>query len=314
MKLVYLSACATLVVYVSLYLVSFFAKTTLYVELAHYVLPYILVLNIVLCLILFPFVWNFKDLVLLRVLSVVLVVITLYLSFTIYQYSYVPHILAASGETEIRAAFLNKLYSNTNYSPILQKINALNPEILGMSEVTDEDLENLKLTLRYQRVLAQPARDHSNIVLASNYPTSVNEDMTIPFVLSAVSKINNTQYYIFVIHPEPPINAEWLKQRNQNLKKLSEYIVTLPQDRVIILGDFNLPQWSPVYQDFTSTLPQLQDSAKGRGMQFSWHGGVIRTSIDHIFVPKDASIEDFGSEYIDGSDHNMIWTKFMIND
>lgn len=53
---------------------------------------------------------------------------------------------------------------------------------------------------------------------------------------------------IFVVHPPPPINKDLAQSRKQYLYELKQMILATPN--VMVIGDFNVTAFSPLYRDF----------------------------------------------------------------
>ncbi len=273
-------------------------------------LPFLILVNLIIFTIFLSKINTIKNFIL---PILILFIVTLSLSLKLYNFSFLPITSAGSGKTELKIAFLNKLYSNNNFKPINQAIEEINPDILGFSEIKITDPENIKALDNYPCHLSIDSRDDATIAFYSKYSCRENNSgPKIPFVLSAVTEFSNEDYFIFVVHPYPPASNSWIKERDDSLTKLAAYINSLPSDKVILLGDFNLSPWSPSFKKFSTQLVNLKNSAQGQGLKFSWHGAGIQTQIDHIFVPNQANITLFQTEKIAGSDHNLILTQIKI--
>lgn len=288
----------------------------LILELASYILPYIIVFNLlvigIFLLILFITHTIFKSPLLTSSL-IFLIIMTFYLitRFVTFTYLHYPD-NKNIGLTKVRLAFFNKLYSNTNYIQIDEKLAAVNPEILGFTELKKEDVEKISYLKKYRYSYTKPARDNSMIAVFSNIPLKSDTSLLLPYALSFTANIYGKEIRMFAIHPQPPINTEWLTKRNSELESLGKYIKSLNTQNVVIMGDFNLSPWSNIYQKLINQLPTLRNAAIGQGIQFTWSNKYISTQVDHIFVPVGVNINKFKSEKINGSDHKLIWAELMV--
>ncbi len=227
------------------------------------------------------------------------------------SYPKVTH--ASSGQSAYNIGFLNKLYSNTDYPEIDSALEKSNLDFVSFAELKQSDIPQINGLKSYPYSLVQPSRDDSNIALFSKIPLVLNQEASIPYVLASLTTINNKQYYIFVVHLSPPINNEWLKERNDEMGQLAKYIKSLGnQENVIILGDFNTSVWSPSYKGLISEIPNLKNTSQNQGPIFTWHDHFLQTQIDHIFIPKSATVLNFKSSLISGSDHNMVTSKIKF--
>lgn len=255
------------------------------------------------------------DHIFLRLSAVPLIIVLLFLVFQVVSFSTFSEVSAgaADRDSSLSVAFLNKLYSNTNYTAINEKLSEVEPDLLGFSEITKADQDGIGFLNRFPYKLSKKSRDGAQIMFYSKYPARIDNNLSLPHVLPVKVEMDGGEYSVFVIHPKPPINSAWMKARNEELDSLASYINSLEdKDKVLVLGDFNLSTWSPVYKNFSGKLSQLKDSAKGKGFVFTWHGSLIRTQIDHLFVPGNSLVEDFQSEKVEGSDHNLIWSLLKI--
>lgn len=301
-----------LVSYSLIFLVTLFNKKFLLPELFSMLLPYWLVLNlIILGAMLFFYQYKiFTKLSFLNISLSLLFIITLYLAVNFYKFSFLsfPDVQASTG-SEVRVAFFNKLYSNTNYYEIDNKLKEVTPDFIGFSELKKEDISNIPYLQNYKYSQIKDARDNSTIAFFSNQPSELDTNLNLAYVLPLKMQLQSETYHVFVIHPMPPINSEWLSMRNQELTELSTYINSLNSENVILIGDFNLTPWSPIYQQFANNQTKVKNAAIGQGINFTWGNSLIKTQVDHIFIPKGWSVDSFKSEQVPGSDHNLIWIK-----
>lgn len=288
-----------------------FNKKSLIPELFIMLFPYWIILNLILLTVFFatlqfkvlkPTLFNFSVFFLL--------VITLYLSFNFFKFNYFnfPEVHAAT-QQEIKIATFNKLYSNTNYSEISSKINSIDPKLIGLTELKRGDVSKIPSLQQYKYSILKDARDNAAIAFFSKYPFEEDNNLNLPYVLPLKVQIEKKEYRVFVVHTMPPINTEWLTKRNKELNDLANYINSLNSEGVIVMGDFNLVPWSQTFKQLTNNLDVMKNASLGKGVNFTWGNGLIKTQVDHIFVPKSWVVEQFKSEKVEGSDHNLIWAK-----
>lgn len=304
-----------LLCYACLVAMSILFEGVYYFDLLSSLLPYWLVINTISLLGILLLVWhraNTSAVLFLKATSLLIFLITLVLSFKFYNFTYSKQTVG-TGSQDVTIAFFNKLYSNTNYSEIDSKVKVLKPDLLGFSEIKDLDKVELPILATYTCSLSKEARDGATISFYSNYPCHLNEAAPpLPFVLPVSVNIFGKEYSVFVVHPVPPMTQAWMKQRDREMLSLSSYINSLPTEDVIILGDFNMSPWSRSFAKIAASLDTLKNSALGMGLNFTWHGKMLNTQVDHIFVPQYAFVKLFRSEIVEGSDHNLIWTKISL--
>lgn len=234
--------------------------------------------------------------------------VTLVLLINFWQFNFysIPEVKASS-QGSIRVAFFNKLYSNTGYLAIDKKLTAVNPDMIGFSELKAEDVKNIGYLKNYKYAFFKESRDNSKIAFFTNFPAEEEDSLKLPHVLSLKAHIAGDLYRVFVIHPVPPINTNWLHKRNKELEDLAGHINSLDTKNVILIGDFNLTPWSSAYRSFSNSLGGLKNAALGQGINFTWGNSLVKTQVDHIFLPRSVSVDKFKAEEVPGSDHRLIW-------
>lgn len=115
---------------------------------------------------------------------------------------------------------------------------------------------------------------------------------------------------IYGIHPPPPINPELANIRDESLMNLAVQIGNEKSDAVIVMGDFNISPYSPIFKDFISTARVFE--TKNRLIP-TWSLGLINT--DHILVRNLEFLEIGGSHvgWWRGSDHRPIFMNYRYD-
>ena len=109
---------------------------------------------------------------------------------------------------------------------------------------------------------------------------------------------------IILTHPVPPRNAAATKSRNDQLAIVAEVARELGSNTIVI-GDLNITQFSPHWQDFLEASGLL-DSTMGRGPQATWPAhlpSICRIPIDHCLHTRDLEVTDRRRGPKFGSDH-----------
>lgn len=278
-------------------------------------LPYALLGNICIALLLlFPLGKRKKNhtrvpflpLILLSLVSVALA--ARFVSFSFVSLPQSKHL-----SPTINVAFFNKHYLNKNWQAMSHAIEADNPDIIGFAEITKDDITNIKALQNYQYHHIQDNYYDTYLGIFSKYPiTHQKLPQPVTHTMSVETIVANIPHRIVVLHVTAPISPYHLTERNQQLTNIKNYLQTTEKENIIIMGDFNLSPWSPMYHTFTQALPHLQNTARGNGPTFTWGIGPIRTHIDHIFVSQNLSISSFEVLGNYGSDHNMIKAKIKL--
>ena len=104
-------------------------------------------------------------------------------------------------------------------------------------------------------------------------------------------------------HGAQPVHGHWAA-RNAQIDAAVAIAAAAPDDRVIVMGDFNLTPWSPVFGSLLKRAG-LRDTARGFGVQASrfndW--GPFGLPIDHVLVGTGFAVRDRRLGPDIGSDH-----------
>jgi endonuclease/exonuclease/phosphatase (EEP) superfamily protein YafD len=311
MDLKYLLLTALIFIYCLLVTGSLFNTRIVYLEWLVTMLPYLWGVSIIL-LVLVIYFWIGQGFIGLLIPSLILLLLTsMVLSTRIFNTPLVSEVKGA-GAQSLRLAFFNKLYSNTKYEAIDQAVKQAKPDILGIAEIREADLGSIKELEYFPYSHKMPARDGAMLAVYSKHPLEL--DLKAPklsHVIPLIADIKGESYHLFVIHPKPPINNEWMKDRNTELESLVSYISLLDPQIVLLMGDFNLSPWSKTFTNLNNSLVGLKKTGTNP-LSSTWHSGVLGTQIDHIFVPTSAAVLDFEVIGVEGSDHKMIVAQISL--
>lgn len=293
-----------LILYSLLLLLSYFTSGNLLFEWIISFMPYFLVINVVIII----------GLLLSRIFTpshALLYIVTILMAIRVLEFAAVKP-QSNNGSRELKVLFFNKLYDNINYDEIHLKIKEISPDIIGMAELKEKDKEEIAILKEYPYVYIKNVQDNASLALMSKYKFSIENSSHFSYLLSSKMNIDGEQYNVFVFHPLPPTSFENMKKRDEEIKKFSAHLNSLGNANVIAVGDFNVTPWSSLYRESLSQLKNITNTAKGNGIQTTYHQGLFRIPIDYIFVSRKFSVESFRSEYMVGSDHNLIWTIIKI--
>lgn len=171
--------------------------------------------------------------------------------------------------------------------------------------------------------------------LSEHYPTHCGVDKNSPFALQVFSKDytarcdikmlsgfpvakltfspESSAHYkaqfrvLYVAHPPPPIGAAFAVSRNEYLNQLANLIKADQGQSVMVVGDFNLSAFSPVYRDFIDHSKAI-DTSKGEYLNRTTLTGLptwrpFSIGIDHVLVrPKNEGVNTHAIDWV-GSDH-----------
>ena len=217
--------------------------------------------------------------------------------------------------TGIKVMTYNLWISNPKIEAIEKSIEHESPDILFLSEISQDTMEKLRSRLDYPHDYRTTG---SNNALFSRYPIleAKTDDFGVKargrtFNLVAKLQIDESTITLVGVHPPVPILRDFFHIRNHQLDTL----IRASQEtkgNLIILGDFNITPWSPYFERF-ERQSQLQNAGRGQWIWATWYfnqtltARYIKIPIDHImtrgFKPLGAWTGKTG-----GSDHKPLIT------
>jgi endonuclease/exonuclease/phosphatase (EEP) superfamily protein YafD len=222
-----------------------------------------------------------------------------------------------SGSQRLRAVLLNVHARNEQYAAVRDFLQAANPDLLLLEEVTPVWTNELRAVLdRYPHSVVVPRDDNFGVALFSRHPlTNVAirafGGAAIPSLLATAS-INGIATRLAGLHPLPPGTAENARLRNAHLAAAAQEIGS-GTGPVIVLGDLNTSPWSPWFKRFLREA-RLKNSSQGRGLFASWpvQFWPLRIPLDHCLVspPIGVAAKTLGPDV--GSDHLPIVVDLLL--
>jgi len=221
----------------------------------------------------------------------------------------------AATEQPARAMLMNVLASNSNTEQVLAAIEAADPDLLVLEEVTPEWAAKL-VELNYPHRIADVRDDCFGIMLLSKHPLSNTNAVYVGTadVPTITANVHLPQGEIFLIgtHPVPPVSAAYSRHRNSQLVALAT-LVEKQKKPVLLIGDLNTSPWSA---HFARLLKEsgLQNSMKHFGFQPSWpaNNRLLRIPIDQMLHSPEILIHNRAIGGDVGSDHLPVIVDFSV--
>ncbi len=224
----------------------------------------------------------------------------------------------ANAET-IRVYFNNINYGTTDFTALTKSIAYNHPQVVGIAELSSEKFEQLETQLPdYPYSFHVPGRSKLGLAIFSQMPfvdqPSVHffSDSRFPSIVAAIQDFQTTKKLtIVVIHPPPPLLAEYTQIRNELFNNLAQFA----QDQtgpLLVMGDFNSTSWSPAFQTLLANST-LIDSRNNQGIQPSWPSQLpkfLRIPIDHMLTNELLPVTYRETLPSVGSDHLPILADF----
>lgn len=119
---------------------------------------------------------------------------------------------------------------------------------------------------------------------------------------------------VFSVHTLPPVLDDYFRCRNNEIAQLAAGAAK-SKDPVLVLGDFNCASWSPHMKPiFAAQLKEV--TALPKYAPQSWHVKLpppFRLPLDHIFVSKHFTVENFAFGSESGSDHRPLVATLKLS-
>jgi endonuclease/exonuclease/phosphatase (EEP) superfamily protein YafD len=223
---------------------------------------------------------------------------------------------AQDEETIYRALAFNVYYHSDAYAELLALVEEVNPDIIVLSEVTEEWYEGVQSLAsdypysRYVTINSHGRLLYSRLPFADEGPQRV-KDRERPSVVATLDT-GTKQFNVIGVHVKAPMSPKGAQQRNQQLADLSRFVQTQLQPS-LLLGDFNITPWSPIFRDFLAD-GDLKDARVGHGLAHTWPTflPVLGVPIDHAVTSAGITIHNFRRGPHIGSDHYPIIVDFSV--
>jgi endonuclease/exonuclease/phosphatase (EEP) superfamily protein YafD len=223
---------------------------------------------------------------------------------------------AAQSDTVYRALALNVHYHNDAYEELLALVEEMDPDFIVLSEATQEWQDGVQaLTIDYPYTHYVGYSKHGRIIY-SRFPFVDDglgrvDDWERPSVVATLD-LGEAHMTVVGLHVRAPMSPESAAQRNRQMANLAQFVQAQSQP-TMLLGDFNITPWSPVFHDFMAQAG-LKDARIGHGLAPTWptHLSVIGIPIDHALVSPGITIHKFQRGPHVGSDHYPIIVDFSV--
>lgn len=295
-----------LVMILFLFMLGLGARISYLLDLINHFRPYLLLVFV--CLIIYQVLKKYQSKIW------IYIVLALLLNFnTIPNFSRKLSSLELSNST-IKIMHLNLLAGNNNYQQTINLIKTNHPHIISFQEATLAWEEKIKAELTEYNFVCKPIDSPFGICVAINIPIIeqsifylLNSDIPAIYIKS---QVNNQYLSLVFIHPPPPFNSFFFEQRNAYYEKLINKIQDY--ENLIVIGDFNITQWSPIYQELESQL-SLRNTLSG--FEHTWPSffPVPIFQLDHILISNSMAVVQAEVLANIDSDHFPILSEIAIS-
>ena len=203
---------------------------------------------------------------------------------------------------------------NKNYKKALDLISKTDPDIVGLSELTQGWAEQLETKLtRYPYRVVEPRR--GGVSLFSKYPVLKSEvkyfgKLKRPRVVAQLD-VKGQKMDVVFIHPVTPMKSRsW---RNRELAEVADDAKRF-ENPGIVFGDMNTTPWSGTFDKLLKD-GGLVDSERGFGFQPTWNCKmrVSLLPIDHLLFTPEFAVRERRVLGRVGSDHLPVFVRLAYS-
>lgn len=216
---------------------------------------------------------------------------------------------------------VNVYQFNTNYQPLIDLVEKVNPDILLTME-SNMDWE------KALSVIESDYPYHKKVALENTYGIHFyskieTEEIKVnylvaddlPSIEAHLKTADQQRFTLFGLHPPPPspTESQTSKERDGELMIVAKKAKTA-KDSVVVVGDFNNVTWSKASILFRKTS-ELLDPRIGRGFVSTYHAKYpfFQFPIDLFFHSTDVVIKCFKTLGNIGSDHLPLYCEFYLH-
>jgi len=230
---------------------------------------------------------------------------------------------SATRGPELKICTMNVLSQNTQHARIIECLKKADPDVIAVLELSSSLEQTLiqELGDSYPWRLTEPHNDGNfGIGLFSRLPFQDSRlfHLSAPPVPSVEATVlwQGRTVRLIATHPVPPVNARLSHSRTLHLNLLAKRIQNSRRDQpdvpFIVVGDFNLTPWSPLFHDFLAAS-ELLNASQGFGLSPTWYRwplfpfGLV---LDHGFCTQDLVCTMRTIHGDVGSDHRPVTFQF----
>lgn len=234
-----------------------------------------------------------------------LLVSALHASFVLPWYFDKP---AARDGVELRVLVANILSDNDEHEKLLALIEAEQPDLVCLLEVTPRWVESLgRLDARYPHRIVEPRTGNFGIALYAKHAIGAatvidSAPLDLPTIVATVG-VAGRAVQVVATHPMTPLRKAGYEARNTQLDGIAR-LLQRGNGRRILVGDLNTTMWERKYR-WLENRTWLRNVRRGFGILPSWPTffPVALIPIDHILVSDDIGVRDVRTGPHIGSDH-----------
>ena len=217
--------------------------------------------------------------------------------------------------------YSNILYKTKNYEELNNWIVENEADVVLMVEFTDDFWDNMKEVFDekypYSSRVEYSDKYYGNVVF-SKYPIkNLTEEIEWWKWRYSYFSLNYSgiDYYIYLVHTAAPVSLKHFRMRNNQIQELIWDFAGKTyweNDRILVIGDFNLSPWSYYYLSLEDWLNNMKNLTKNFSRLFTWsyrNLWIIYSHIDHVFIDWNSNVDDVIQVETPWSDHKGFFIR-----
>lgn len=232
-----------------------------------------------------------------------------------------PMETSAAGRGTIAFATFNKLYSNTDLARAADYFRQERVDVIAFQETRPEEVTKLKQLLGFEHSFNSEALKTARgtvVGIISRWPIKDAALNTLsngpPLIRTVVTVPGGRDMAFYGVHLPGPFSLDLYRQRNANIVSVAR---ALREDSLpaTLGGDFNSTVYSPALREFNELVAvKAKPTITEQLPQCSWYGlgAPLCARIDHIYIPKYATLVQTTIAPDLGSDHRAVMVRFTL--
>lgn len=214
----------------------------------------------------------------------------------------------STGGRELKLLQANVLLSNTDYAGLFTLLDAEEPDVVVLQEVSPAWAEELRrLDGLYPHRIVEERDGSFGIALLSKWPLAAvavvaSEPLGFPTIVATLD-VSGRRLQLVGTHPMIPLGSRNYAARNTQLATIGDLLRRSSGPRVLV-GDLNTSQWGLHYRKLEARTG-MRNVRRGFGVVPTWPTFLpfAMIPIDHVLVSGEVGVVDVRTGPRIGSDH-----------
>ena len=210
--------------------------------------------------------------------------------------------------TEVKVLLANILASNNDPGPLFELIEAEQPDLIFLLEVSPQWAEKLPaIGDQFMHSIVEPRDGNFGIAMYSNFPVSSSatvdsSPLGFPTIMASL-EIGEQFLQVVGTHPMIPLGMQNYDARNSQLNAVARLLQKADGPRLLV-GDLNTTIWDRQYGSLENRT-WLRNVRRGFGLLPTWPTFMppAMIPIDHMLVSEEIGVKDVRTGPAIGSDH-----------